>query len=132
MFNELDHIAIVVPDTDSALLIWRDKLGLDVLGSEVVNSGTVRLTHLNLNGVALQLVQPLTKDHPLQSWLAANGPGLHHFCLRVKNVDEATREAAARGIPVAETTPHDGFSGKRAIFLDRASTGQVLVELTGP
>ena len=40
----LDHIAIVVPSADKALEVWRDKLGLSLLYSEVVNDGTVRLT----------------------------------------------------------------------------------------
>jgi len=40
-FQGLDHVAIVVPDTDSALALWRDTLGLKVLYSEDVNGGTV-------------------------------------------------------------------------------------------
>src|SRR5687768_13028821 len=46
LFKGLDHIAIVVPDTEAALKLWRDKLGFKVLFSEDVNGGTVRLTHL--------------------------------------------------------------------------------------
>ena len=48
MFKGLDHLAIVVPDTDSALAIWRDRFGFPVLFSEVVNDGAARLTHLDL------------------------------------------------------------------------------------
>jgi len=31
MFNQLDHIAIAVRDTDEALKLYRDKLGLRVV-----------------------------------------------------------------------------------------------------
>jgi methylmalonyl-CoA/ethylmalonyl-CoA epimerase len=48
VFRSLDHVAIVVPDTDAALTIWRDRVGLKVLFSEVVNNGALRLTHLDL------------------------------------------------------------------------------------
>ena len=83
----LDHLAIAVPDTEQALKLWRDTLGFPVLYSEDVNGGTVRLTHLDLGNTQLQLVQPLTPDHPLQTWLKSNGSGLHHLCLAVDNVE---------------------------------------------
>jgi methylmalonyl-CoA/ethylmalonyl-CoA epimerase len=125
----LDHFAIVVPNTDEALKLWRDTLGFPLVCSEVVNGGAVRLTHLDLGNAHLQLVEPLTPDHPLRAWLAKNGgPGLHHFCLRVANVDGTILAAP---VPGAGTGPHQGTQGKRARFLDAAVTAGVLVEITG-
>ncbi|MGH7946356.1 MAG: VOC family protein, partial [Opitutaceae bacterium] len=89
MLRELDHIAIAVPDTEAALAIWRDRVGLACLYSEIVNNGTVRLTHLDLGNIQLQLVEPLTPDHPLRAWLAEHGPGLHHLCFKVDDVGKA-------------------------------------------
>ncbi|MGL5018136.1 MAG: VOC family protein [Luteolibacter sp.] len=123
----LDHLAIAVPDTDEALKIWRDAMGFEVLYSEDVNGGTVRLTHLDLGNTQLQLVQPLTPDHPLQAWLAKNGPGLHHFCLKVDDVAEAQKDAPVPSAPYS----HQGTQGKRALFLDKSATQGVQVELTG-
>jgi hypothetical protein len=92
-----------------------------------VNGGTVRLTHLDLGNTQLQLVEPLTPDHPLQAWLAKNGPGLHHFCMKVDDVAEAMAVA-----PVTTTvTMHQGTQGKRALFFEKASTQNVQVEVTG-
>jgi methylmalonyl-CoA/ethylmalonyl-CoA epimerase len=124
----LDHLAIVVPDTEAALKIWRDKLGFKVLYSEDVNGATVLLTHLDLGNTQLQLVQPLTPNHPLQAWLAKHGPGLHHFCLKVDDVAQAM---ATSPVPTAPA-PHQGTQGKRALFLDASATQGVQVELTGP
>lgn len=125
--NGLDHFAIAVPDTEAALKLWRDTLGFPVLYSEVVNHGTTRLTHLDLGNTHLQLVEPLTPEHPLQRWLKANGAGLHHFCLSVDDVGEAQRLAP---VPTAPQ-PHQGTLGKRALFFDRSATHNVLVEVTG-
>jgi methylmalonyl-CoA/ethylmalonyl-CoA epimerase len=129
-FRGLDHLAIAVPDTEEALVVWRDRLGFPVLYSEVVNGGTVRLTHLDLGNTHLQLVEPLTPDHPLKAWLAKNGPGLHHFCFRVEDVGEAHASLPALGLPAAPQ-PHQGTQGKRALFLDRSATQGVQVEVTG-
>ncbi len=123
----LDHFAIVVPDTEAALKIWRDAMGLPLLLSEVVNGGTVRLTHLDLGNTQLQLVEPLTPDHPLQAWLEKNGTSLHHFCLKVDDVAQAMTDSP---IPTA-SQPHQGTQGKRAVFLDKTMTQGVQVEFTG-
>ncbi|MCB0132587.1 MAG: VOC family protein [Caldilineaceae bacterium] len=131
MFNGLDHLAIVVPDTDAALVLWRDTFGFPVVAQETVNDGTILLTHLDLGNTHLQLVQPLVPDHPLQEWLAANGAGLHHFCLAVDDVGEAFDAVQAMGLPPGQPAPHQGVNGKRALFLDNAATAAVRVELTG-
>lgn len=127
LFKGLDHLALAVPDTEVALVTWRDTLGFPVLYSEVVNGGTVRLTHLDLGNTHLQIVEPLTTDHPLQAWLAKNGPGLHHFCLKVDDVAEAMTTSPVPTAPAA----HQGTQGKRALFLDRTATQGVQVEVTG-
>lgn len=129
LFKGLDHLAIVVPDTDAALALWRDTFGFPVVCSEVVNGGVVRLTHLDLGNTHLQLVQPLAPDHPLHGWLAKNGgAGLHHFCFRVDNVSDAQ---PLLPVPAAAPAPHQGTEGKRALFLQTAATHGIQVEITG-
>jgi len=130
VFRALDHVAVVVADTEAALRIWRDCVGLRVLYSEVVNDGAIRLTHLDLGNTHLQLVEPLTPGHPLQEWLAKNGPGLHHLCFRVDDVGTAFVELPKQGLAVA-AAPHQGTQGKRALFLDSSATQGVQLEVTG-
>ena len=127
-FNGLDHLAIVVEDTEEALKIWHGKFGFPIVCSEVVNNDTVKLTHLDLGNTHLQLVEPLTADHPLQDWLAENGSGLHHFCLKVDNVDDAFTDGP---VGAASLSSHQGTEGKRALFFDSSETNNVIVEITG-
>ena len=126
----LDHLAIVVPSTEDALKIWRDRLGFPVVCSEVVNGGVVRLTHLDLGNTHLQLVEPLTADHPLCTWLGQHGPGLHHFCFKVDDV-AASRETLRTAGLASDAAPHQGTQGKRALFLLPAETQGVQLEITG-
>jgi methylmalonyl-CoA/ethylmalonyl-CoA epimerase len=130
MFSGLDHFAIAVPDTEEALKVWRDKFGFTLLYSEDVNNASVRLTHLDLGNTHLQLVQPLTADHPLQAWLREHGAGLHHVCMRVADVGEALRVLPTYQIPTAAMS-HQGTRGKRALFLNKMETQGVQVEVTG-
>lgn len=130
MFHGLDHLAIVVADTEAALKVWRDTFGFPVLFSEDVNGGTVRLTHLDLGNTHLQLVEPLEPGHPLRDWLRRNGPGLHHFCLRVDDAGAAFVELPRQGLPTAPAL-HQGTQGRRAFFLDTCATQEVRVEVIG-
>lgn len=129
MFKGLDHLAIIVPNTEEALKTWRDIFGFPVIVQEKVNNDTVSLTHLDLGNTHLQLVEPLTPDHPLKAWLEQHGTGLHHFCLKVDNVGESFEMMS--DMIAANVTPHQGTQGKRALFLDKTKTQNVQVELTG-
>ena len=130
MFQSLDHIAIVVQDTDAALAFYRDTLGLPVLLSEAIETAGVRLTHLDMGNVQLQLVQPLHKDHPLQQHLNDHGEGLHHLCFYVEDVEKTIEWFPSRGLAARSTTPHAGPRGRSAAFLDPATTRGVLWEVT--
>ncbi|MCH6257648.1 VOC family protein [Puniceicoccaceae bacterium K14] len=130
-FSGFDHLAIAVPNTEEALKTWRDTYGFPVVCSEAVNDGTVRLTHLDMGNAHLQLVEPLTPDHPLQEWLKKNGPGLHHFCMRVDNVQHSFETLPESGISTAPGV-HQGTQGKKALFLNKEQSQNIQVEVTGP
>lgn len=73
MFKAIDHLAILVRDTEEALSFYRDTLKLEVLLSEELERVGVRLTHLDAGNIKIQLVEPLREDHPLQAQLAERG-----------------------------------------------------------
>jgi methylmalonyl-CoA/ethylmalonyl-CoA epimerase len=130
-FQHLDHIAIVVRDTDEALTFYRDKLGLPFLFSQVMPDAPIRLTHLDAGrGIHLQLVQPLRDDHPLAAWLRERGEGLQHLCFKVGDVAESMRTLPAAGLALRDKAPRSGPNGRKAAFLDPAVTRGVQLEIT--
>ncbi|QDT08386.1 Glyoxalase/Bleomycin resistance protein/Dioxygenase superfamily protein [Planctomycetes bacterium K23_9] len=130
MFRKLDHIAIVVRDTDEALKFYRDTLGLPLVLSEEIPTGNVRLTHLDMGNLHLQLVEPLTDDHPLQAHLEKHGEGLHHLCFETDNVAKTLQSLPNRGLRAKSETPHDGPRGRKAGFIDADTTRGVVWEMT--
>lgn len=130
MFGALDHVAIVVRNTAEALKFYRDTLGLPVVLSEELPSVGVRLTHLDLGNTHLQLVEPLRPDHPLSRHLEEHGEGLHHLCLRVKDVEATVAKLPERGLRRRGEANHAGPCGRVAAFLDPATTRGVLWEIT--
>ncbi len=130
MFNKLDHIAIAVRDTETALKFYRDTLQLPFLYSELLADVGVRLTHLSMGNLELQLVEPQSADHPISKFLDERGEGLHHLCWAVPNVAEATDALPAMGLKVRLNEPHPAPNQGTAAFIDPSLTNGVLWEMT--
>lgn len=100
MIRRLDHVAVAVNDTESALSHFRDRLGLRVVAVDEPPEVPVRLTYLDLGNAWLQLVEPLDPDHPLAEWLRARGEGLHHICFGVDDVSAELERIGPAGVPL--------------------------------
>lgn len=131
MFKEVDHIAVVVRDTESALTFYRDQLGIPELLSEVLDEVGVRLTHLDMGNVKLQLVQPLSAEHPLSAHLDAHGEGFHHVCWKVDDVEKAMAQLSDYQLSPRPNEPHSAPRGGKAAFIEPSQTRGVLWEMTG-
>jgi methylmalonyl-CoA/ethylmalonyl-CoA epimerase len=113
MIRGLDHVAVMVADSEAALRYFRDRLGLRVVAVDEPPEVPVRLTYLDLGNAFLQLVEPLDPDHPTAAWLAANGEGLHHICFGVDDVEDELRRL---GPPGAAVPPLGSGRGRPAGF----------------
>ncbi len=120
----VDHIAILVRSIDESLAYYRDRLGLAVIGDEVVPAAAVRLVYLDAGGAMIQLVQPIGPG-AMASQLATHGEGLHHLCYAVPDLEAAAGLIA----PGAEIRPIQGGRGQRTAFLPMPINA-VITELT--
>ena len=94
VLRRLDHVAVVVRNTEAAVEYFSGSLGLDVVSSEVLVEARVRLTYLDLGNTLLQLVEPLDDQSAVAASLAESGEGLHHLCFAVESVAEAATALA--------------------------------------
>jgi methylmalonyl-CoA/ethylmalonyl-CoA epimerase len=127
VIRRLDHVAVVVRDTEAALAHFRDVLGLRVAAVDEPPEVPVRLTYLDLGNAWLQLVQPLRADHPLCAWLEEHGEGLHHICF---GVDDVGAELARIGPPGTAVPPLGSGRGRPAGFPAGAPPHGVRIECT--
>ena len=101
LLRRLDHVAVLVRDTDEALRFYSGRLGLAVTSSEEIPSPHVRLTYLDAGNAYIQLIQPLAGDSPLTVWLDEHGEGLHHICFGVDDVAGAVGELSDPGTTIS-------------------------------
>jgi methylmalonyl-CoA/ethylmalonyl-CoA epimerase len=95
VIRRLDHVAIAVWDTETALRHFRDRLGLRVVHREELDRPRLRLTYLDAGNALLQLVEPLDDESDIARSLEENGEGLHHICFGVDDAVEAADSLAA-------------------------------------
>ena len=69
----------------------------------------------------LELVEPLTPDAPVAKFLDKRGPGLHHICLRVPDIDATMAELKARGVRLIDDAPRPGAHGSLVAFIHPSS-----------
>jgi methylmalonyl-CoA/ethylmalonyl-CoA epimerase len=129
MIKRIDHIAIVVADIDLALDFWRDTLGLDLAHVEAVAEQQSAVAFLPTGDSEVELVKPTTDTSGVARFLAKRGPGLHHICFEVDDIDATLAAMKARGARLIDEQPRIGTGGKKVAFVHPESTHGVLVEL---
>ncbi|MEE8356430.1 MAG: methylmalonyl-CoA epimerase [Anaerolineales bacterium] len=127
--KRLDHIAVLVEDLDQALSFWRDQLGLPLDHVEIIDSMEVKIAFLPLGESEIELVQPTTADSGLAKFLDKRGPGLHHICFEVENINTMLGKLKENGVRLIDGEPVTMDDGRKLAFLHPKSAGGVLVEL---
>ena len=127
--KRLDHVAVLVPDLDEALTFWQDQLGLSLDHVETIASMAVKIAFLPLGESEIELVQPTTEDSGLAKFLAKRGPGLHHICIEVADIQAKLAELKGKEVRLIDQEPILMDDGRRLAFIHPNSAGGVLVEL---
>jgi len=122
------HIGVAVRSIAEALSFYHDVLGLTP-ASETAADGAA-IVSVPFGDVAVELLEPRDADGPIARFLAKRGPGIHHICIRVADLDAALDRCRAAGYRLVDETPRRGAGGHRIAFVHPTATAGVLVELT--
>ncbi|MFO7944338.1 MAG: methylmalonyl-CoA epimerase [Anaerolineales bacterium] len=127
--KSIDHIAIVVEDLEEALTFWRDRLGLALDHIETVASQGVKIAFLPVGDSEVELVQPLDDDSGVAKYLRKKGPGMHHLCFEVEDIQEKLGDLEKQGVKLIDQEPQVMEDGRKLAFLHPKSASGVLIEL---
>lgn len=122
------HIGIAVESIDDALAFYRDVLG--VVPHLEDEADGARIVSLPFGGSEVELLEPVGPDGPIAKFLARRGPGIHHVCYRVPNLEAALAACERLGYRLVDQTPRTGAGGHRIAFLHPRTTAGILLELT--
>ena len=127
--KQLNHVAVVVDDMEKALTFWRDALGMHLHELRDVPAEKSQVAFLPLPGSEVELVKPTTDDSGIAKYLAKRGPGMHHLCLEVDDIEGMLALLKSKGMRLINEEPRLAADGKKYAFIHPESTGGVLVEL---
>lgn len=127
--RKIDHIGIAVRDIDSALVLWRDMLGLSVVEIREIPERGLKIAFLQLGEVMIELLAPLGEGSQISGFLAKRGEGVHHICVETGAIQAKLDELRERGLRLITDTPEIGAEGCPVAFLHPKSTQGVLLEL---
>jgi methylmalonyl-CoA/ethylmalonyl-CoA epimerase len=82
-----------------------------------------------LGDCEVELVMPTTNDSGIAKYLAKRGPGMHHLCLEVDDIEGMLKRLKEMSVRLINDEPRLAADGKKYAFIHPEATGGVLVEL---
>ena len=126
--KKLHHVAVAVENVDQSARFYRDVLGLDVAKTLTLENQGLKVALIQAGDTEIELLEPTSEDNTVKRFLERRGPGLHHICFQVEDVEAAMRELGERGAAFVDPVPRQGAVGLVA-FMPPDVAGGVLVEV---
>lgn len=129
--KKINHVGLAVPDVEAFLQKTKPLYGELARGPTVVNERQkVREVFLTDGATTVELLQPLSDDSPLRSFLQRNpAGGPIHLALEVVDLDAAIAGVtAAGGRLLVGPVPDVAFAERRIAFVALAGQVTELIE----
>ena len=126
--TRLAHIGIAVRTLEEILPFYRDILDLPEVPLDDADGASI--AGLAAGEPLVELLEAQSPDSPIGRFVAKRGPGIHHICFAVDDLDGVLERCRAAGIRLIDETPRLGAEKKRIAFLHPSSTAGVLIELS--
>ena len=130
MFAGIDHVGVAVKNLDEAISVYRDVLGFTLEGVHALTERKVKVAFFSSGGESrIELLEPLSSDSTIAKFLETRGEGIHHFAVKVKNIEAVLAELKRKGIMLIDDKPRAGAEGAKIAFVHPKSICGVLLEL---
>jgi len=126
--TRIAHVGIAVRTLDEILPFYRDLLLLPEVPLD--DADGARIAGLAAGDSLVELLEAERPDSPIARFVEKRGPGIHHICFAVDDLDGTLARCRAAGVRLIDEEPRMGAEGKRIAFLHPSATAGVLVELT--
>lgn len=128
-FLGIDHLGVAVKDLDQATSVYGDVLGFEISGTEALPDRGLEVRFVETGNSRIELLGATRDDSEISGFLAKRGEGIHHICVRVRDIDAAVAEMSERGARIVGDGVQKGAHDTRVAFLHPKSTHGVLIEL---
>ncbi len=126
----INHLGIAAPGLPEAVARMERLFGMAADHEEEVPEQKVRTAFFPVGESTLEFLESTDPEGPIGKFLAKRGPGIHHVCFEVDDIDAAVATLVAKGVRMIDARPRNGAHGCRVAFIHPAETGGVLMELS--
>ena len=127
--KKIDHVALVVGDMSEALAFWQDALGIPLTHQEDNPREQSEIAFLPIGDSEIELVRPTSDDSGVAKYLEKRGPGMHHICLEVDDIQAMLLQLKAKDVRLIHEEPVVSENGKKYAFIHPKAAFGVLIEL---
>jgi methylmalonyl-CoA/ethylmalonyl-CoA epimerase len=130
MFNKIDHVGIAVSNLKEGIELYK-KLGLEFVGTEVVEDQKVETAFFKVGESYLELLAATDPTSPIARFIEKNNGrgGTQHIALNVDDVDAEIKRLTDDGFQMIDKVSRKGAHGAQIAFLHPKGTLGVLLEV---
>jgi|WetSurMetagenome_2_1015567.scaffolds.fasta_scaffold713190_1 methylmalonyl-CoA/ethylmalonyl-CoA epimerase len=126
---QIDHIGVVVKDTDQTLKPFTELFGFGIEEVQVFPNQGFKSTLVIKDAVRIELIEPMGDSGIIQKFIGKSGYGLHHISLRVGDIEKELGALTDKGARLINDKPVPITDASSISFLHPASTAGILIEL---
>ena len=123
------HIGIAVKDTEMALRLYRDVLGLKPSHVETVEDQQVKTVHIPIGDSSIELLESTKPEGVVARFIKKRGEGIHHIAIEVSDIKTTLTQLKTTGFQLIDEKPRRGAGNSLVAFIHPRSTNGVLLEL---
>jgi len=128
--KKIAHIGIAVYNIEASIPFYTKLLGLTLEKTEEVESEQVKVAFIKIGESRIELLEPLSEQSAIHSFLEKKGEGIHHIALEVDQIDQRLIDLKQNGIRLINEQSKQGADNAQIAFLHPKSTNGVLFELS--
>ena len=138
MLDKLDHVGIVARTWDEASEVLRGRLGLQVDETRTTlpegalfkpQNTRIYFVRPGSGEARIEVLIPQDTTSGIARYLAKRGPGLHHICFGVRDLEGEVRRLRENGVTQIDLGPSHDPARLPAAFFVPADVGGILTEL---
>jgi methylmalonyl-CoA epimerase len=125
--GKLDHIGIAVKSVAEARKFFEGILGAKFVFEAANQAAGFKLAAFDLNGLSIELLEPLGDNSFLHKFLEKRGEGMHHLTFNVPDCKDKTAALKEQDIRIVDE--HEWSPTSFESFISPRSSHGVLIQL---
>lgn len=127
--NKIEHIGIAVKNLQESSFLYQKLLGYESYKTEAVESEKVITEFFKIGESKIELLQSISNQGPVASFIEKKGEGIHHVAFAVENIVKEMSRLKNEGFQLLSDQPKLGADNKLVCFVHPKTTSGVLIEL---